>query len=176
MSGSNSFRGGRGGSAGGNSRAGTGPNDSHFGPVRNDGHFRQQRNAPYSKGPSQHSQSYDGPSQGYKNKFSQGGGQMSHNDYHGGGAGAGGGGGGGAGSHRSSGFRGSSNHIGQDRRGFALPTVDHQQQQQVSFGAKQGRFGNGGPMVPSGSSPNDNGMFPRNRNNAAMHRLDPNPL
>ncbi|XP_070072244.1 keratin, type I cytoskeletal 9 [Drosophila takahashii] len=63
----------------------------------------------------------------------QGGGGGSNNDFHGGSSGAGGGslnqrGGGGAGT----------NHVRQDRRGFALP-VEHQQQQ-MGFG----RFGNGG--------------------------------
>lgn len=141
---SGSFRGGRGGGAAGNSRS-----DIHFGPVRNEGHFRQQRNAPYSKG---HNQSYEGSTQGgYKNKFSQGNqGQMSHSDYQSGG------GGGGVAGHRGGGFR------GQDRRGFALPTVDHHHQQQQQ---QLGRYGNGGPIgvVPSGSSPSDNGMFQGNR-------------
>lgn len=74
---------------------------------------------------------------------------MSHSDYQPGG-------GGGGGSHRGGGFR------GQDRRGFALPTVDHHHQQQQQ---QLGRYGNGGPIgvVPSGSSPSDNGMFQGNR-------------
>lgn len=151
----NHFR-GRGGNRTSNS------NDSHFGPIRNDGNFRQQRNAPYSKGLPQQNQSqhYDGPSQPFKNKFNQGGGNISHNDFHSGTIGAGAGG-----SQRGP---GSSNNIGQDRRGFALPAVDHQQQQ-VSFGAKQGSLRNGSMCVSSGSSA-DNGMFQRSRNNPGMKK------
>jgi len=139
-------------------------NDSHHGPMRNEGSFRQQRNAPYSKGlPQQNqSQNFDGPPQPFRNKFNQGGGNMSHNDLHAGSSGAGA-----SGSQRGP---GSSNNIGQDRRGFALPAVDHQQQQQVSFGAKQGRFRNGS-MVPSGSNA-DNGIFQRHRNNPEMNRYN----
>jgi len=154
MSGNN-FRGGGGG---GNRTSNS--NDSHFGPMRNGGNFRQQRNAPYSKGPSQQSQSFDGPSHSsFKNKFNQGGGSMSHNDFH-----AGNSGGASGGSQR--GGRGPSSNIGQDRRGFALPAVEHQ----PSFGAKPGRFGSGS-MVPTASNA-DSGMFQRNRNNPGMNRYD----
>lgn len=101
---------------------------------------------------------------------------MTHNDYYANssvGAGAGG-------SHRSGGS--SSHNIGQDRRGFALPAVDHhhhhpQQQQQhhhhhnhqVPFASKQSRFGNS-PMVPSGGNAEAGGMYQRNRNNSVMNR------
>jgi len=59
---------------------------------------------------------------------------------------------------------GPSSNIGQVRRGFALPAVEHQ----PSFGAKQGRFGSGS-MVPTTSNA-DSGMFQRNRNNPGMNR------
>ncbi|KAH8359228.1 hypothetical protein KR093_005305 [Drosophila rubida] len=161
----NNFRGAAGG--GGVNRVSS-SNDSHFGPMRNEGSFRQQRSAPYNKGLQQQNQSFDGPpQQSFKNKFNQSGGNMSHNDFHNGplsgGVGGHRGGGGGFGGP------GTSKNIGQDRRGFALPAVDHhqQQQQQMSFGgAKQGRFGNG-PLT-SGTNA-DNGMFQRNRNNPGMN-------
>ncbi|XP_062121654.1 keratin, type I cytoskeletal 9 [Drosophila sulfurigaster albostrigata] len=149
----NSFRGGAGGGRGNNRTSNS--NDSHFGPMRNEGSFRQQRNAPYSK----QNQSTDAPPQQAfnKNKFNQSGG---YNDFHNGSHGG----------HRGGGFEAAKN-IGQDRRGFALPAVDHhhqQQQQQMSFGSanKQGRFGNG--PLPSGNSA-DNGMFQRQRNNLGMN-------
>ncbi|KAH8312085.1 hypothetical protein KR044_009321 [Drosophila immigrans] len=149
--GGNSFRGAGGG--GGSSRTSS-SNDSHFGPMRNEGNFRLQRTAPYSKGLPQQNQSFSG--QSFKHKFNQGG----HNDFHSGQlAGGHRGGGGGFGGP------GASKNIAQDRRGFALPAVDHPQQQPMSFGgAKQGRFGNG--PLPSGTNA-DNGMFQRNRNSGS---------
>ncbi|EDW58376.1 uncharacterized protein [Drosophila virilis] len=168
--GGGSFNRGGGHTGGNNFRAGGGSrslnsNESQFGPMRNEGNFRQQRNAPYSKVLPQQNQNFDGPAQPYKNKFNQGLGQMGHNDFYAGNIGSAGA----AGAHRSGGSHGPSNNIGQDRRGFALPAVEHQhqQQQQLSFGAKQSRFGNG-TMVPSGNNA-DGGMYQRNRHNSGIN-------
>ncbi|ALC46527.1 CG7903 [Drosophila busckii] len=161
----NNFRGGGAGHRG----RGSVSNDSNFGPMRNEGNFRQQRNAPYNKSHSQQNQSFDNHASGYKNKFNQGAGNGGHNDYYGGNSA-----GGSNGHPRGSGMggRGASNNS--DRRGFALPAVDsqpqQQQHQQLGYEANQGRFANG-PMAPNGSS--DNGMFQRNRNNAGMNRGTP---
>ncbi|KAH8362978.1 hypothetical protein KR084_003931, partial [Drosophila pseudotakahashii] len=88
------------------------------------------------------------PTSGY------GGGGGSNNDFHGGSSG---GGGGGSLNQRGGGGAGT-NHVRQDRRGFALP-VEHQQQQ-IGFG----RFGNG-PMnsgnrgANGGNPPGGRGFF-----------------
>ncbi|KAH8417656.1 hypothetical protein KR222_003623, partial [Zaprionus bogoriensis] len=134
---------------GGSSRT----HDTHYAPMRSEGHYRAQRSAPYHKAAPQQQQhsNYDG----YKQRFSQTAAQSSHNDYHAASAGSqrgGGGGGGAAGA-------GAGTHIGQDRRGFALPAVEHHhqhhhhQQQQQAPPPPQRHFGNGD-------------MFQRNRSNA----------
>ncbi|XP_030369665.1 glycine-rich cell wall structural protein isoform X2 [Scaptodrosophila lebanonensis] len=115
-----------------------------------------------SGGPGGSNTSAPGGRRNFKNSPSSGfGGNASNTDFH---PGSSGGVGTAFGNQRGGG--GGSNNVGQDRRGFALPAVD-QQQQQMSFGGQQARFGNG-HMLPNSNNA-DNGMFQRNRNNPVMN-------